>query len=49
MVQTKCSCHFITRKLIDHGYRPKVQIVIKYLILGDFQIFKLECKLILVV
>jgi len=31
------SCHSKTKKLELHGYWPKVQIAIKFLILGIFQ------------
>jgi len=35
-------CHYIVRKLVNHGYRPNVQNLIKDSILRILQILKLE-------
>jgi len=42
MVKTKYVCHSIIRKVVECGYRPSVQIAIRYSILGIFENFKLE-------
>jgi len=48
MVCTKFSCHFIISKIVKCGYRPIVQIVKKYSVLGIFKKFKLQQKLNLI-
>jgi len=42
MEKIKLLCNSIIRKEVHHGYKFKVQIAIKYLIFGIFQIFNLE-------
>jgi len=46
-METKFSLYSIIRKLVNYGYRSKVQIAIKYLVLGIFQIFEFVLNFIL--
>jgi len=41
MVQTKFLCCFVIKNLVEHGNRPKVQLAIKYIILGIFNFFNI--------
>jgi len=45
-METKFLCDSIIKKSINYDYRSEVQIAIKYLVLGIFQIFGLVLNFI---